>query len=126
MKPQLTDMLQCLTHLLHFSGWHEVDGVPVPLIMNDAVVEADGPVGGDKMIWKDALTSGWNVQLLGPLFKMHLRGQSVLTPDVDGGVTGQVGYEMSLAELVNPLLDGHNLKGAQGLGSIELLHVERA
>ncbi len=126
MKPQLTDVLQCLTHLLHFSGWHEVDGVPVPLVMNNAVVEADGPVRGDEMIWKDALTSGWNVQLLGPLFKMHLRGRSIPTPDVDGGVTGQIDYEMSLAELVILLLDGHDLKGAQGLSSVKLLHVERA
>jgi hypothetical protein len=126
MKPQLTDVLQCLTHLLHFSSWHEVDGVPVPLVMNDAVVEVDGPVGGDKMIWEDALTSGRNVQLLGPLFKMHFGGRSVPTPDVDGGVTGQIGYEMSLAELVNSLLNRHDLKGAQGLGSVERLHVEQA
>jgi hypothetical protein len=75
---------------------------------------------------KGALTSGWDVQLLCLLLQVHLRGLPVPALDVDGGVAGQVGDEVAFSELVDPLFDGHNLKRAQGLGSLELLHVERA
>ncbi len=39
MESQFADVLQGLVHLFHFTGGHEVDGVQVPLIMEDAVVE---------------------------------------------------------------------------------------
>ena len=39
MKTKLADVFEGLGHLLHFSGWEEVEGVPVPLIMEDAVVQ---------------------------------------------------------------------------------------
>ncbi len=51
-------MLEGLIHLLHFSGRHEGEGVPVPFIMDDAVVEPDRPVGGDQVVGKGSLTSG--------------------------------------------------------------------
>ena len=38
MKTKLANVLESLGHLLHFSGWEEVDGVPVPLVMEDAVI----------------------------------------------------------------------------------------
>ncbi len=38
MKTKLADVFEGLDHLLHFSGWEEVDGVPVPLVMEDAVI----------------------------------------------------------------------------------------
>ncbi len=38
MEMQLTDVFESLGHLRHFSGWEEVDGVLVPLVMEDAVV----------------------------------------------------------------------------------------
>ena len=38
MKTKLADVFEGLGHLLHFSGWEEVDGVPVPLVMEDAVI----------------------------------------------------------------------------------------
>ncbi len=38
MEAKLTYVLEGLGHLLHFSGWEEVDGVPVPLVMEDAVI----------------------------------------------------------------------------------------
>jgi len=89
-------MLKGLTHLLHFSGWHEGDGVPVPLIVDDAVVESNRPVGGDEVVREFALASRRNVQLLGAPLQMHLGSRSVSTPDVDGGVPGQVGYKVPL------------------------------
>ncbi len=39
MQPEIADVLQGLTHLFHFAGRHEADGIPVPLIVQDAVVE---------------------------------------------------------------------------------------
>jgi hypothetical protein len=89
-------MLKGLTHLLHFSGWHEGDWVPVPLIVDDAVVESNGPVRGDQVVRKGALASRQNVQLLGAFLQMNLGSRSVSTPDVDGGVPGQVGYKVPL------------------------------
>ncbi len=38
METKLTYVLEGLGHLLHFSGWKEVDGIPVPLVVEDAVV----------------------------------------------------------------------------------------
>jgi hypothetical protein len=38
METQITDVFESLGHLRHFSGWEEIDGVPVPLVMEDAVV----------------------------------------------------------------------------------------
>ncbi len=38
MKAEFTNVFESLCHLLHFSGWQEVDGVPVPLVMEDAVI----------------------------------------------------------------------------------------
>ena len=70
------------------------------------------------------LTSGWYLELLGPLFQVHLGGLPVSALDVHGGVLGQIGNEMTLAKLVDSFLDGDDLKGAQGLGGLELLHVQ--
>ncbi len=44
MKPKFADVLQGLAHLLHFAGGHEGDGVPVPLEVQDAVIEPDRPI----------------------------------------------------------------------------------
>jgi hypothetical protein len=38
VKTKLADVFEGLGHLFHFSGREEVDGVPVPLIMEDAVI----------------------------------------------------------------------------------------
>ncbi len=38
MKTKFADVFEGLGHLLHFSGWEKVDGVPVPLVMEDAVI----------------------------------------------------------------------------------------
>ncbi len=76
------------------------------------------------MIRKHALTPGWYLELLSPLFQVHLGGLPVLALDIHGGVLGQVGDEMTFAELVDSLLDGNDLKGAKGLGGLELLHVQ--
>ena len=38
MKAKLTNVFESLCHLLHFSGRQEVDGVPVPLVVDDAVI----------------------------------------------------------------------------------------
>ena len=38
MKTKFPDVFEGLGHLLHFSGWEEVDGVPVPFVMEDAVI----------------------------------------------------------------------------------------
>ena len=76
------------------------------------------------MIGKNALAPWRNVQLLRTLFEMNLGGNPVSAFDVDGGIVGQVDDEMALPELVNSLLDGHYLEGAQLLGVLELLHVE--
>ena len=38
VKTKLADVFEGLGHLLHFSGREEVDGVPVPLVMEDAVI----------------------------------------------------------------------------------------
>ena len=38
MKTKFPDVFESLGHLLHFSGWEEVEGVPVPLVMEDAVI----------------------------------------------------------------------------------------
>ena len=124
MKAKLTNVFKSLTHLRHFPGWQEVDGVPVLLIVDDAVVQLDGPIGGDQVIWKRALTSRWYMELLGTLLQVHLGGCPVPTPDVHGGVPGQVGDEVTLAKLVDSLLDRNDLKGAKGLGGLELLHVQ--
>ncbi len=99
--------------MLHFSGGHEADGIPVPLVVDNAVVEVDRPVGGDEVVREDPLTSGWNGQLLGTLLEVHFGSLSVPALDDDSGVPGQVGYEVSLPELVDSLLDGHDLKGVQ-------------
>ena len=123
MESQFADVLQGLAHLLHFAGGHEADGVPVPLVVEDAVVQSDRPVGGDQVIWERALTSGRYMELLSTLLQMHFGGCTVSALDVDRGVRGQVGDEVALAKLVNSLLDGDDLKGAQGLGGRELLHV---
>jgi hypothetical protein len=108
MESQFADVFQGLTHLFHFTGRHEADGVPVPLIMEDAVVEPNRPVRGDQMIRENPLTSGWDVKLLGPLFEMHLRCHSISTFDVDRGVSGQVYDEVSFPELIH---SGTTLKG---------------
>jgi hypothetical protein len=76
------------------------------------------------VVGKNALAPWWNVQLLGALFEMYLRGNPVSALDVDGGVVGQVDDEVALPELVNLLLNGHHFEGAQLLGVLELLHVE--
>ena len=47
MKTKLPDVFESLSHLLHFPGGKEVERVPVPFVMEDAVVEPDRPVGGD-------------------------------------------------------------------------------
>ncbi len=124
MKAKLTNVFKSLTHLRHFPGWQEVDGVPVPLIMDDAVVQLDGPIRGDQVIRKCALTSGRYVELLGTLLQMHFGGCPVPAPDVNCGVSGQVSDEVTLAKLIDSLLDGNDLEGAQGLGGLELLHVQ--
>jgi hypothetical protein len=124
METELTNVLESLGHLLHFSGGQEVDGVPVPLVMEDAVVQPDRPIRGDQMVWKCSLTSGRYLELLSPLFQVHFRGCPVPALDVHGGVFGQIGDEMTLAKLVDSFLDGDDLKGAQGLGGLELLHVQ--
>ena len=71
MEPEFADMLQGLAHLFHLTGGHEGDGVPVPLVVQDAVVESNRPILGDQMIGKNALATWWNVQLLHTLFEMH-------------------------------------------------------
>jgi hypothetical protein len=38
MKAKLTNVFESLPHLFHFPGQQEVDGVPVPLVVDDAVV----------------------------------------------------------------------------------------
>ena len=38
MKTKFPDVFESLGHLLHFSGWEEVEGVPVPFVMEDAVI----------------------------------------------------------------------------------------
>jgi hypothetical protein len=124
MKAKFPDVFESLGHLLHFSGWEEVERVPVPFVMEDAVIQPNRPIGGNEMIWKHALTSGRYLELLGPLFQVHLGGLPVSALDVHGGVLGQVGDEVALAELVDPLLDGDDLKGAESLGGLELLHVQ--
>ena len=123
MKAKLTNVFKSLPHLFHFPGRQEVDGVPVPLVVDDAVVQPDGPIGGDQVIRKRALTSGWYMELLGTLLQMHFGGCPVSALDDDRGVRRQVGDEVALAKLVNSLLDGDDLEGAQGLGGRELLHV---
>jgi len=69
------------------------------------------------------LASGWYLELLGPLFQVHLGGFPVPALDVHSGVLWQVGDEVALTKLVNSLLDGNNLKRAESLGGLELLHV---
>ena len=88
MKTKFPDVFESLSHLLHFPGGKEVERVPVPLIMEDAVVQPDGPVGGNEVIREHALTSGWYLELLGPLFQVHLGGLSVSALDIHGGVLG--------------------------------------
>ncbi len=61
---------------------------------------------------------------MGPLFQVHLGGLPVPALDVHGGVLGQVGDEMALTKLVDSLLDRNNLKRAESLGGLELLHVQ--
>jgi hypothetical protein len=124
METKLTNVLESLGHLLHFSSWEEVDGVLIPLVMEDAVIQPNRPVRGNQMIWKHALTSGWYLELLSPLFQMLLRGLPVPALDVHGGVLGQISDEVTLAELVDSFLDGNDLKGAKGLCSLKLLHVQ--
>ena len=72
MEPEFADMLQSLAHLFHLTGRHEGDRVPVPLVVEDAVVESDRPIRGDQMIGKNALATWRNVQLLRTFFEMHL------------------------------------------------------
>ena len=124
MKAKLTNVFKSLHHLFHFPGRQEVNGVPVPLVVDDAVVQPDGPIGGDQVIWKHALTSGWYMELLGTLLQMHFGGCPVPAPDVNCGVSGQVSDEVTLAKLIDSLLDGNDFEGAQGLGGLELLHVQ--
>ncbi len=124
MEAKLTNVFKSLPHLFHFPGRQEVDGVPVPLVVDDAVVQPDGPIGGDQVIWKHALTSWRYMELLGTLLQMHFGGCPVLALDVNCGVAGQVSDEVTLAKLINSLLDGNHFEGAQGLGSRELLHVQ--
>ena len=38
MKTKFPNVFESLGHLLHFSGWEEVDGVPVPFVMEAAVI----------------------------------------------------------------------------------------
>jgi hypothetical protein len=71
MEPEFADVLQGLAHLLHLTGGHEGDGVPVPLEVQDAVIESDRPIRGDQVIRKNALATWQNVQLLRTLFEMH-------------------------------------------------------
>ena len=71
MEPEFANMLQGLAHLLHLTGGHEGDRVPVPFEMQDAVVEPHRPIRGDQMVGKDALAARRNVQLLRTLLKMH-------------------------------------------------------
>ncbi len=78
------------------------------------------------MVREGALTPRQDVQLLGALLQVHLKSQSVPAPDVDSGVPGQVGYEVSLAKLVDLLLNGNDLEGAQRLSGLKLLHVQCA
>jgi hypothetical protein len=88
MKTKFPDVFESLGHLLHFSGGEEVERVPVPFVMEDAVIQPNRPVGGNEVIREHALTSGWYLELLGPLFQVHLGGLSVSALDVHGGVLG--------------------------------------
>ena len=47
MKTKLPDVFESLGHLLHFSGGKEVERVPVPFVMEDAVIQPNRPVGGN-------------------------------------------------------------------------------
>jgi len=38
MKTKFSNVFESLGHLLHFSGGEEVERVPVPLVMEDAVI----------------------------------------------------------------------------------------
>ena len=44
MEPEFPDVLQGFAHLFHFAGGHEGDGVPVPLVVQDTVIEPDRPI----------------------------------------------------------------------------------
>ncbi len=44
MKPEFANVLQGLAHLFHFAGRHEGDGVPVPLEVQNTVIEPNRPV----------------------------------------------------------------------------------
>ncbi len=38
MQTKFPDVFESLGHLLHFSSWEEVEGVPISLVMEDAVI----------------------------------------------------------------------------------------
>jgi hypothetical protein len=58
-------------------------------------------------------TPGRDLQLLPPLLQVHLRGHSVSTLYMDGGMFGQVGNEMTFPKLVYSLLYRDHLKGTE-------------
>jgi hypothetical protein len=123
MKSQIAKVFQGLIHLLHLAGGHEANRIPVPFEVQDAVVKPHRPVRGDQVVGENTLTTRRDVHLLGTLLEVHFRCRPVPTLDVDGGVAGQVDNEMSLAKLIDSLLDGHHFKGAQLLRVIKSLHV---
>ena len=47
MKTEFPDVFEGLGHLLHFSGGEEVERVPVPFVMENAVIQPNRPVGGN-------------------------------------------------------------------------------
>ncbi len=53
----MANVFKCLGHLLHLASWEEVDGVPVPFVVDNVGVEVHRVVRGDQMMRECTLTS---------------------------------------------------------------------
>jgi hypothetical protein len=76
------------------------------------------------MVWKVALATQRDVDLLTTLLQVHLSGGPVTVLDVHGGEGGQVCNEVPLVQLLDLLLDWNHLKWTHVLGRLELLQVQ--
>ena len=99
----------------------EVEGFPVPFVMNDFVGHLDAKVGGDCMVDEVGSTSGGEMELLRTLSKMYFRHGPVVASDGDGGSLGHVGHEPIVLELENFFANRDYLELTDGLGVGEIL-----
>lgn len=104
---------------------NERQGIPVDLVVDDLGVEPHGEVGHHDVFGELGAATGRDVNPLATASQVNLGAATVSAADTHGGGPGKVRHKLRLLQLVNSLFGGDHFKPADGLGRVELLHVQR-